>query len=516
MSNLLTASISSGGIVGIVIGVVALIAIFFAISYVKAPPDTAFIITGPRKQRVLIGKAGFRIPFFQRVDKLPLNLIQVDIKTPDAVPTCEFINIYVDGVANIKIGSSKEDIALASQIFLQQKLGGIQAIAKEVLEGNMREIIGQMRLTELVHNRDLFAEKVKENAMQDMAKMGLQIINLTIQNFSDKENVIQNLGVDNITQIQKDAQIARANSERDVKIAQAAAAEAANKANVEANTRIVEQNTQYSLRSSELKVASDTAAATADAAYKIEEQKRLEEINVAKINADIAKREREVELGQKEVELQEKQLAAAINKKADAEKYAVEQQAAAELFQRQRLAEARKFELEQEAEVKKIQAEAEKVAREKAAEAMKIQAEAEKFAAEQKAAGIEAVGRAEAEAIEKKAEAMKKMGDASVLQLILDSNVLPDIVRASSEPLAAAFANIDNITMYGDGNTTKLASEITNNSSQIIKSVSDSLGIDLKSVLAGYLGGKLVNNSNKEKEVKDAKIKEVKKTEEVK
>lgn len=516
MSNLLTASISSGGIVGIVIGVVALIAIFFAISYVKAPPDTAFIITGPRKQRVLIGKAGFRIPFFQRVDKLPLNLIQVDIKTPDAVPTCEFINIYVDGVANIKIGSSKEDIALASQIFLQQKLGGIQAIAKEVLEGNMREIIGQMKLTELVHNRDLFAEKVKENAMQDMAKMGLQIINLTIQNFSDKENVIQNLGVDNITQIQKDAQIARANSERDVKIAQAAAAEAANKANVEANTRIVEQNTQYSLRSSELKVASDTAAATADAAYKIEEQKRLEEINVAKINADIAKREREVELGQKEVELQEKQLAAAINKKADAEKYAVEQQAAAELFQRQRLAEARKFELEQEAEVKKIQAEAEKVAREKAAEAMKIQAEAEKFAAEQKAAGIEAVGRAEAEAIEKKAEAMKKMGDASVLQLILDSNVLPDIVRASSEPLAAAFANIDNITMYGDGNTTKLASEITNNSSQIIKSVSDSLGIDLKSVLAGYLGGKLVNNSNKEKEVKDAKIKEVKKTEEVK
>lgn len=502
MSQLLTATISSGGIVGIVIGVVAFLAIFFAISYVKAPPDTAFIITGPNKQRVLIGKAGFRIPFFQRVDKLPLNLIQVDIKTPDAVPTCEFINIYVDGVANIKIGSSKEDIALASQIFLQQRLGGIQAIAKEVLEGNMREIIGQMRLTELVHNRDLFAEKVKENAMQDMAKMGLQIINLTIQNFSDKENVIQNLGVDNITQIQKDAQIARANSERDVKIAQAAAAEAANKANVEANTKIIEQNTQYSLRSSELKITSDTAAATADAAYKIEEQKRLEEINIAKVNADIAKREREVELGQKEVELQEKQLAAAVNKKADADRYAVEQRAAAELFQRQRQAEARKFEMEQQAE------------------ALMKQAEAEKFAAEQKAAGIEAVGKAEAEAIEKKAEAMKKMGDASVLQLILDSKVLPEIVRASTEPLAAAYSNIDNITMYGDGNTTKLASEITNNSSQILQSVSNSLGIDLKSVLAGYLGGKLVGNAGKEKDVKEvaqvkeAKVKEAKKTEE--
>ena len=483
-------------IITIILIVAAIIILLFAISYVKAPPDTAYIITGPRKQRVLIGRAGFRIPFLQRVDKLPLNLIQVDIKTPDAVPTSEFINIFVDGVANIKIGSSKEDIALASQIFLQQKLTGIQAIAKEVLEGNMREIIGQMKLTDLVHNRDLFAEKVKDNAMQDMARMGLQIINLTIQNFSDKENVIQNLGVDNITQIQKDAQIARANSERDVKIAQAAALEMANKASVEAQTKIIQQNTDYELKKSELKKQSDTAAADADAAYKIEEQKRLEEINVAQINADIAKREREVELGQKEVELQEKQLAAQINKKADAEKYATEQQAQAELFQRQRAAEAEKFELAQKAEAQKLQAEAEKIVKQRAAEAMKIQAEAERYASEQKALGIEAVGKAEA--IEKKAEAMKKMGEASVLQLILDSNVLPEIVRASSEPLAAAYSKINGITMYGEGNTTKLAEEITNNSSQIVSSVEKSLGIDLKSVLAGYLGGKLANKPKDE------------------
>lgn len=486
-------------IILLILGIIAFLVILFAVSYVKAPPDTAYIITGPTKQKVLIGKARLRIPFIQRVDKLPLNLIQVDIKTPDAVPTCEFINIFVDGVANIKIGNTPSDLALASQIFLQEKLSGIQAIAKEVLEGNMREIIGQMKLTDLVHNRDLFAEKVKENAMQDMARMGLQIINLTIQNFSDKENVIQNLGVDNITQIQKDAQIARANSERDVKIAQAAAAEAANKANVEAQTKIIQQNTDYELKRSALKTQSDTAAASADAAYRIEEQKRLQEINVAQINADIAKREREVELGQREVELQEKQLAAAINKKADAEKYAAEQQAAAELFQRQRAAEAEKFELEQKAEAMKIQAEAEKVAKEKEAEAKKIQAEAERFAAEQRAAGIEAIGRSEAEAIERKAEAMKKMGEASVLQLILDSHVLPDIVKASSEPLAAAYAKIDGITMYGEGNTTKLAEEITNNSSQILQSVEKSLGIDLKSVLAGYLGGKLLSTQKESK-----------------
>ena len=467
------------GIVLIILISVALVLLLIGVSYVKAPPNTAFIITGPFKQRTLIGRAGFRIPGLERVDKIPLSLIQVDIKTASAVPTKEFINIFVDGVANIKIDSSSEALAKASQIFLQQNLDGIKSIAKEVLEGNMREIIGQMRLEELVHNRDLFAEKVKENAMQDMAKMGLQIINLTIQNFVDNNKVIENLGVDNIAQISKNASIARAQAERDVQIAQSEANEAANKARVEAERLIVEQNTVLSLRSAELKSQSDTAQATADAAYAIEEQKRLEQINIAKVNADIAKREREVELGQKEVELQERQLEAKIKKTAEAERYAAEQRALADLYQRQKAAEARKFELIQEAE------------------ALRAKAEADKFAAEQEAEGILAKGKAEAEAIEKKAEAMKLMGEASVLELILNSNVLPEIVKAYSEPLAAAYGRIDNITMYGEGNTAQLAKEITNNGSQVIDSLDKTLGIDVKSLLAGVLGTKLFESVKK-------------------
>lgn len=463
----------------VIVSVIVLVLVLIGVSYVKAPPDTAFIITGPFKQRTLIGRAGFRIPGLERVDKIPLSLIQVDIKTASAVPTKEFINIFVDGVANIKIDSAPEALAKASQIFLTQNLEGIKAIAKEVLEGNMREIIGQMRLEELVHNRDLFAEKVKENAMQDMAKMGLQIINLTIQNFVDNNKVIENLGVDNIAQISKNASIARAQAERDVQIAQSEANEAANKARVDAERLIVEQNTVLALKSAELKTQTDTAKAGADAAYAIEEQKRQEEINVAKVNADIAKREREVELGQKEVELQERQLEASVKKTADAQRYATEQQALAELYQRQKAAEAKKFELEQEAA------------------ALKAKAEADKYAAEQEAAGILAKGKAEAEAIEKKAEAMKKMGEASVLELVLNSNVLPEIVKAYSEPLAAAYGQIGNITMYGEGNAANLAKEITNNGSQVIESLNKTLGIDIKSLLAGVLGTKLVEKIKK-------------------
>ena len=83
---------------------VVLLLIFFS-GYLKAPPDTAYIISGLRKRRILIGRAGWRIPLIERVDKLSLRVMQVDVKTTDAVPTNEFINVSVDGVANIKISS---------------------------------------------------------------------------------------------------------------------------------------------------------------------------------------------------------------------------------------------------------------------------------------------------------------------------------------------------------------------------------------------------------------------------
>ena len=83
--------------------VAVLVVLLLVFGYLKAPPDTAYIITGPRKKRILIGRAGFRIPFFERVDKLSLKVMQVDVKTSEAVPTNEFINVTVDGVANIKI-----------------------------------------------------------------------------------------------------------------------------------------------------------------------------------------------------------------------------------------------------------------------------------------------------------------------------------------------------------------------------------------------------------------------------
>ena len=493
----------------ILIGIAILfVIILFASSYRKASPSEAIRISGLGKPKLIIGKAGFKLPFFQRSDKLSLEVFQVDIKTSE-IPTREFINIDVDGVANLKISSSPDMMERAFETILLLDKDELTRQIQQVLQGNMREIIGTISIKELVQDRQGVANKVKENVVPDMAKLGIELVNFNIQSFDDREDVVKNLGIDNIATISRDAAIAKANADADVRKARAKASESANAAEVASEKAITEQNTELSLTKSALKEKTDTAKADADAAYSLQQQKRQEQINIATVNAEISQREREVELGNREVELTEKRLQAEVNKKADAEKYAAQQRADAELYTRQKKAEAEKFELERDAEMRIINAEAERKAKTEEANAIKISAQAEadaaiaranaaKEAALAEAEGIKAVGEAKALAQEKQAEAMKLYGDAATIQLILDSGVLPAMIEAYSKPMAEAMGRINSITMYGEGNTAKLAEEIGTTGDQLFSGLEKTLGIDMKSVIAGYFGGKLLNSVNKD------------------
>ena len=317
--------------VGVLIGLAAaaVIIVILVTGYKKAPPDTAFIISGLRK-KIIIGKASVKIPFFERMDKLSLKLIAIDVKTSNAVPTADYINIQVDAAVNIKISSEPQRLALAAENFLNQNTQYIAGIAREVLEGNMREIVGRMRLEEMVSDRQKFANLVKENAEPDLAAMGLDIVSFNVQNFADGNGVIDDLGIDNISQIKKKAAIAKAEAEKEIAVAKADADRQANDARINAEREIAKKNNELSLQKSELKKLEDTKKAEADAAYKIQEQEQRKTIEVATAEASIAKQEKEVTLKQKEAEVREKALDAEVRKRAEAEKFARQQQSDAE------------------------------------------------------------------------------------------------------------------------------------------------------------------------------------------
>ena len=396
----------------IAIVVIALIVIFLAVGYVKAPPDMAFIISGiKKKSKIVIGKAAIRIPFFERLDKLNLRLIPIDVKTSNAVPTADYININVDATVNVKISNEPEKLRLAAENFLNKNTEYIAGVAREVLEGNVREIVGKMKLEEMVSDRQKFATLVKENAEPDLAAMGLDIISFNVQNFVDGNEVIENLGIDNIVKIKKAAAIARAESERDIKVAQAAADKESNDAAVAAQTEIAKKQNELAIKRSELQQEADTKKAMADAAYEIQKEEQRKTIEVTTANADIAKQEREIELKQKEVAVKEQALEAEVKKQAEADKYAAQQKADAALYQRQKEAEAKQFEAQRQAEARKAQAEADRFAKEQEAEGIRAVGEAE-------AAAIQAKGVAEAEAMEKKAEAYAKYNKAAVCRLL--------------------------------------------------------------------------------------------------
>jgi len=455
-----------------------LLLLLLMMGYVKAPPDTAYIISGCRKQRVLIGRAGIRIPFLERKDSLYLGQMTVDIKTGQPVPTNDFINVDVDAVAKVRISSEPMGIELAAKNFLNKKPEQITMDLQDSLQGNMREIIGTLSLKSINTDRDSFSDQVMEKASKDMAKLGIDILSCNIQNVTDENGLIRDLGADNTARIKKDASIAKAQADRDVAIAQANAEQAANESRVQADMEIAQRQTELEIRKAELKKSADIKKAEADAAYKIQEQEQNRSIETATVNAQIARTEREAELKQREVEVAKQTLDAEIRAKADADRYAQEQAAEADLFRRQKDAEAKRYEQEQDAE------------------AAKKAAEAAKFAKEQEAAGIAAVGEAEAQAIEakalaeaagidRKAEAMKKYGEAAVIEMVMQA--LPEIAKNVAEPLS----KVDKITMYGEGNSAKLLGDIVNGTTQVTEGIAAGMGIDIKALLAGLVGGKL-------------------------
>lgn len=455
----------------LIVGVILLLFILFVLltGYVKAPPDVAYIISGIRRTpKVLIGRAGIKIPLLERKDFLIVKQISIDVKTNGYIPTFDFIGVDIDAVCKVRVitddtvmigdGDNVREVRgidLAAKNFLNMGEDQIADALVDSLQGNMREIIGTVPLRELCNDRKKFGDEVQSKAQKDMNALGIEIISCNIQRITDENDLIPALGQDNMSQIQKDASIAKANADRDVAIAEAKAAKEANEAKVQSDTDIAERQNELAIKKAALKQKEDTAKAQADAAYAIQEQEQQKAINTATVNAEIAKTEREAELKEKAVAVKKQELSAEIERQADADKYRKAQEAEAELIQEKKKAEAVRYALEQEAAGIKAKGEAE-------------------------AAAIKAKGEAEAAAMEKKADAYKKYGQAAIVQMLV--GVLPDVAKSVAEPITA----IDNLNIY-DGGSGDGAASISGMSPVVMKQVFDTMseatGVDLREIM---------------------------------
>ena len=495
--------------VGLALAAIIAFVVIFKCFWKVAGTNEVLIVSGLGKVKTRTGGGIFVLPILQKTQKMTLENIQVDFTSRQEIPTKDAIHVLVDAVANMSISIDPDRQKIAASKFAGYSTAQIRDIVIPVLEGNIREIISQTMFEDLIRgDKKIFAERIQENVTPNLADMGIDLTTFNIQNFSDKNGVIRDLGIENIEKIKKEASIAAANAKAEVAVAQAKADKAANDAKVEAATEIAKKQTAFAIEKAQMQEQADTAQAKADAAKAIEaeNQRKMHEIAVA--NANLAKQEKEIELKEREVSIKERTLEAEIKKTADAKKYAEQQAADAKAYAEQKAADANLYEREKQAEASRIEAE-KKAAADLAlataeAEAQKKLAEAIEAEGKARAAAAQAQGLAEAEAIRakaeaeakgmlEKAEALKQYGDAAKQQMELDAvKVLYEQLPAIAEAIGKGYAGAD-IHLIGN-DSGQLAGNMMGNMTQIIEGFKGATGVDPMSVISGMLGAKLADN----------------------
>jgi flotillin len=474
----------------IVIGVGSILFVFFvfvviyASRYTKSGPNQVLVISGIKRKMVeadgTAREVGFRIvkgggrfvwPIFEKVDVLSLELLTIDVQTPE-VYTSKGVPVKVDGVAQIKVKGDDISIATAAEQFLSKGVEDIKNIAMQTLEGHLRAILGTMTVEEIYQNRDAFASKVQEVAAGDMANMGLTIVSFTIRDIRDTQGYLDALGKPRIAQVKRDAIIAQAEADRDSVIRSAQANQAGQEAKFQADTKVAEAQRDYQSNVAQYQATVNVQKAQADLAYDLQRYKTGQLVKAEEVQVQIVEKQKQIELQQQEILRKQRELEANVQKPADAERYKVET-----------LANARKFQLETEAAGAASATKATGFAGADVVKATGLaEADANKARGLAEASVIEAQGRATAEAMLVKAESFKQYNEAAVIEMIM--RVLPEIAGKVSEPLS----KMDKMVIINSGNgpgggASKLTGDVTQIISQLPPIIESLTGVKFETLM---------------------------------
>ena len=473
----------------IVVGVIVVLGLAFWARYKTVSPDEAMIVTGSflgsknlsedesgRKIKIVRGGGAFILPVFQRSEFVSLLSHKLDVMTPE-VYTEQGVPVMADGVAIIKVGSSIEDVATAAEQFMGKPIEALKGEAQEVLEGHLRAILGSMTVEEVYRNRDKFAQEVQGVAARDLKKMGLQIVSFTIKDVRDKHGYLEALGKPRIATVKRDAEIAEAEAVRDARIQKARAEEEGQKAEVIRDTNIAEAEKERKLKVASFKKEQDTAKAEADQAYHIQEARAKQTAVEEQMKVELVRKEREIDLQEKEITIREKQYDADVKKKAEADRYAVEQAAEADKARKMREADALQYSIETQAKAS---------AEQKRLDGLAV-ADAERAKGTAEAEVIRLRGIAEADAKEKLAEAFQKFGEAAVLDIIV--KMLPELAGKIAQPISSIekLTVVDTGKGEGAARVSNYVTELMSTAPEMLKSVS---GIDVEELIKGLTSKK--------------------------
>ncbi|MDR2201482.1 MAG: flotillin family protein [Clostridiales bacterium] len=354
--NLIAASGSVGGIIGIIIGVTVLtFALLVSIlsRFKKCPPDKIMLIYGKigankdgtaRSAKCVHGGASFVWPYFQSYSFLDLTPMGVSV---DLKNTLSKQNIRIDVPSRFTVGISTEHGVMqnAAERLRGLRPNEVQDLAKEIVLGQLRLVVALMDIEEINSDRDKFLEAVSRNVEGELKKIGLRLINVNVTDISDESGYIDALGKEAAAKAINDARRSVAEKTRDGSIGEALAVRDQRVEVANANSTAVEGENASQARISQSNAKRRQIEAEAEKEASIAEQIAEANANkagyIAEQQAELARAEREkstleadvivkAEIEKRRLELQAEAEAEVVRRKARGDADAVKMQKIAE------------------------------------------------------------------------------------------------------------------------------------------------------------------------------------------
>jgi len=385
---------------------------FVASRYQKCPSDRILVVYGRtggdgQSAKLYQGGGALVLPIVQGYAWLDLTPMPIDIQLQGALSQQ---NIRVNTPATFTVAISKEQGVMenAAERLLHKERPEIEELARDIIFGQMRVVIATMPIEEINADREKLISNITESLEVELRKVGLELINVNIQDITDESGYIDALGREAAARAINEAKVQVAQQERDGEIGSAEAE-----------------------REQRIRVAEANATATAGE----------NEAKVTVANSDSSRRQQEAEAERLAIAAERVSQA-----KAAEESYSAEEESERRRAERERATEYANVVVPAEIEKERIttiaEAEAEKVRRLKQGEADGIRA-----IMEAEAAGYLA-------ALTQRAQGLGAMmdkagGSAEVAALMMIVDQMPKLVEEQVK--AISNLKIDNITVWDSG-----------------------------------------------------------------
>lgn len=413
-------------------------------------PNEAVIVSGScvggqRAKRITTGGWTWAWALVADVQYLSLEIITLK-PTCQGVETKQGVALTVNGVAQVIFKKEREFLQRAAESFLGRSKAEIAGIILLTLEGHLRAIIGSLTVEEILTDRRAFAQNVFDIAYTEMSSMGIEILSFTIKEIEDKVNYLNSIGLTEIANVKKTAEIGVAEANRDAGIKESHNDRLTKDKLYQTQTSVADSEREYDSYKATFDREVYTKEAEAELAFNLQSAKENQNIRAQEIEIEIIERRKLIEVEEKEIERRDKELHATVRSPAEAES-----------FRLQTLAQASKTQTVYAAE----------------ADAQRI-----KMIGTAEAASIAAIGKAEAERMRLKAESYKQYGDAALMSLILEA--MPKIAAEIAAPLGKT----NEVLIINDGGSGGgVQNQVTKLLATLPPSVQALTGVDIKKAI---------------------------------